>query len=606
MQEAEMITRHGQRLDNPANVDVDITSNEAERHEFGNGTEAAVPRVSFNQGVAHGMGKVAKSDSWVYMDGETSQTVRTKRMMSLCSICSDGTFCRICHEGDQKEELISPCKCSGTMGMIHQTCIEAWLSTSNTTRCEICNYEYNLRREDKTFREWLKSPSTPQDKKNIMADMLCFCLLTPLACVSCWLCVSGAAHYYSFKEKKHYWESIGLISLTIFLVSIYFIWMMVAIRYHCRVWTDWRSKNKKVTILNYTPSGDDESDDCTPVSSRKSSVSIALDDMSGAHAGTMGAICDEELGATGGVPLANAAPRQTSSPSGLNLNPIVEGSHSYVSYYVNMHHSAVCEVCHQSLQKHNVVAIQHHQDPTQGCGSDSNNNCENFPDQNVVSVPMPYVSVPLLPSVLISSSYPCLQKSSNTATENDTRKTSRPMSSPHGQQTLRKTTKSANVSPVQKPDQEWLPDPKHSSTPCKRQKKRARMGTDFDRVLLSDYVQDNPRTSNPSQARRQPSTIHRDTVYKLLSNQSDTSIEENQPNKMAKKVLSKYGSAERLLNVSDADQSNSDSFNSSSDGPKFLAQDNTLREIWVKPHLVTNLSDADLRVKLDDLKETSV
>ncbi|XP_037504784.1 E3 ubiquitin-protein ligase MARCHF1-like [Rhipicephalus sanguineus] len=37
---------------------------------------------------------------------------------------SSGAMCRICHEGDQKAELVSPCSCSGTIGFVHVSCIE--------------------------------------------------------------------------------------------------------------------------------------------------------------------------------------------------------------------------------------------------------------------------------------------------------------------------------------------------------------------------------------------------------------------------------------------------------------------------------------------------
>ncbi len=55
---------------------------------------------------------------------------------------SSGLFCRICHEGEGREDLISPCKCTGTMGLIHLSCVERWLSQAGTSKCEICGFEY--------------------------------------------------------------------------------------------------------------------------------------------------------------------------------------------------------------------------------------------------------------------------------------------------------------------------------------------------------------------------------------------------------------------------------------------------------------------------------
>lgn len=55
-------------------------------------------------------------------------------------------MCRICHEGESKEELFSFCKCSGTVAMAHRSCLEKWLSTANSSACEICKYNFQTSR----------------------------------------------------------------------------------------------------------------------------------------------------------------------------------------------------------------------------------------------------------------------------------------------------------------------------------------------------------------------------------------------------------------------------------------------------------------------------
>jgi hypothetical protein len=77
-----MTTRPGERHDFPVDTVVEVTSSGTESNGPVNVT--TVPRVSFSQDVVNGVGKLAKSDSWVYMDGEVSPTARNKRMMSLC------------------------------------------------------------------------------------------------------------------------------------------------------------------------------------------------------------------------------------------------------------------------------------------------------------------------------------------------------------------------------------------------------------------------------------------------------------------------------------------------------------------------------------------
>ena len=58
---------------------------------------------------------------------------------------SSVNFCRICHEGESGgERLISPCRCSGSVGLIHRSCIEKWLTIVNNDVCELCKQKYSV------------------------------------------------------------------------------------------------------------------------------------------------------------------------------------------------------------------------------------------------------------------------------------------------------------------------------------------------------------------------------------------------------------------------------------------------------------------------------
>ena len=41
---------------------------------------------------------------------------------SLCRIC-------LCEDTDKANPLFSPCKCAGTMGFIHLSCLKEWLNS---------------------------------------------------------------------------------------------------------------------------------------------------------------------------------------------------------------------------------------------------------------------------------------------------------------------------------------------------------------------------------------------------------------------------------------------------------------------------------------------
>ncbi len=98
------------------------------------------------------------------------QCAQTVFFCSCLSGESSGLFCRICHEGEAKEDLISPCRCTGTMGLIHVACIEKWLSQAGTSKCEICGFEYTTEKTPRSLKEVRESfecsPGTrPQSDK---------------------------------------------------------------------------------------------------------------------------------------------------------------------------------------------------------------------------------------------------------------------------------------------------------------------------------------------------------------------------------------------------------------------------------------------------------
>ena len=58
----------------------------------------------------------------------------------------DFFLCRICHEYDSLDNLIHPCKCSGTSKYIHKHCLHQWMNLSSNplakSQCFECKYNY--------------------------------------------------------------------------------------------------------------------------------------------------------------------------------------------------------------------------------------------------------------------------------------------------------------------------------------------------------------------------------------------------------------------------------------------------------------------------------
>ncbi|KPP60911.1 E3 ubiquitin-protein ligase MARCH2-like [Scleropages formosus] len=166
----------------------------------------------------------------------------------LCPLLclSDGPICRICHEGGNGEGLLSPCDCTGTLGTVHRSCLEKWLSSSNTSYCELCHTEFSVERRPRPLTEWLQDPGPRNEKRTLLCDMVCFLFITPLAAISGWLCLRGAQDHLHFNSRL---EAVGLIALTIALFTIYVLWTLVSFRYHCQLYSEWRRTNQKVRLL---------------------------------------------------------------------------------------------------------------------------------------------------------------------------------------------------------------------------------------------------------------------------------------------------------------------------------------------------------------------
>ena len=53
--------------------------------------------------------------------------------------------CRVCRSGPEDgRPLYNPCMCSGSIGAVHQDCLEAWLNHSKKDTCELCFSKYQF------------------------------------------------------------------------------------------------------------------------------------------------------------------------------------------------------------------------------------------------------------------------------------------------------------------------------------------------------------------------------------------------------------------------------------------------------------------------------
>lgn len=68
--------------------------------------------------------------------------------LTSISLGDDLPMCRICHNtgGEENEPLHRVCWCKGTMGAVHKSCLETWLSAVYSDKCPICHYHFRTKR----------------------------------------------------------------------------------------------------------------------------------------------------------------------------------------------------------------------------------------------------------------------------------------------------------------------------------------------------------------------------------------------------------------------------------------------------------------------------
>ncbi|KAM4836986.1 E3 ubiquitin-protein ligase MARCHF1 isoform 2-T10 [Thomomys bottae] len=80
--------------------------------------------------------------------------------------------CRICHcEGDEESPLITPCRCTGTLRFVHQSCLHQWIKSSDTRCCELCKYDFIMETKLKPLRKWEKLHMTTSERRKIFCSV---------------------------------------------------------------------------------------------------------------------------------------------------------------------------------------------------------------------------------------------------------------------------------------------------------------------------------------------------------------------------------------------------------------------------------------------------
>ncbi|XP_020792698.1 E3 ubiquitin-protein ligase MARCHF9-like [Boleophthalmus pectinirostris] len=171
---------------------------------------------------------------------------------SLSEISIKSPQCRICFQGPDKGELLSPCRCDGSVRCTHQSCLIRWISERGSWSCELCLFKYHvLAISTKNPLQWQWISLSVIERVQIAAVVLGSLFL--LASVS-WL-------VWSSLSPSAKWQRQDLLFQICYAMYGFMDIVCIGLIIHegsavFRIFKRWQAVNQQWRVLNYEKSKD--------------------------------------------------------------------------------------------------------------------------------------------------------------------------------------------------------------------------------------------------------------------------------------------------------------------------------------------------------------
>lgn len=162
--------------------------------------------------------------------------------------------CRICLMNEEKEQLVSPCKCKGSLALVHVSCLERWLSQHAQNHCELCMFEFNIIQiprysMGRALRLWV---CHPRIRQHIREDLLLLSLLTFVTVGIIVVCFLGM-QYFATEGLKLGISKICTFAMIGTFVSIVFVGYCVILFFLLKdqivPWYNWWQKCVNIRLI---------------------------------------------------------------------------------------------------------------------------------------------------------------------------------------------------------------------------------------------------------------------------------------------------------------------------------------------------------------------
>ncbi|XP_031569929.1 E3 ubiquitin-protein ligase MARCH8-like [Actinia tenebrosa] len=175
---------------------------------------------------------------------------RQKQSISCVSIASSGmAICRICHcEAEVDQPLISPCHCAGSLRYVHQSCLQKWIKSSDTKKCELCYYEFVMEAKMKPFRKWQALEMSQSERRKIMCSVSFHVIAITCVVWSLWVLIERTAHeIHQGHLDWPFWTKLVVVAIG-FTGGLVF--MYVQCKVYVQLWKRLRAYNRIILVQN--------------------------------------------------------------------------------------------------------------------------------------------------------------------------------------------------------------------------------------------------------------------------------------------------------------------------------------------------------------------
>lgn len=162
---------------------------------------------------------------------------------------SSGDICRICHcESDPQNPLLTPCYCSGSLKYVHQTCLQQWLTASETNSCELCKFPFIMHTKIKPFNEWRSLDISGVERRRLCCSVLFHCAAA--LCVIWSLCVLIERAAEDVKRGIIDWPFWTKLAVVTVGLTGGVVFMYIQCKAYLHLCHRWRARNRILLIQN--------------------------------------------------------------------------------------------------------------------------------------------------------------------------------------------------------------------------------------------------------------------------------------------------------------------------------------------------------------------